>query len=84
MTLEDYLLRQRIIRGLISRGIWGSSKVRRLINAIYGTEALCDKFLMNASSEDIDTILVDEGFDLEEMRKKFEIRMSEIRSKFQV
>lgn len=80
MTIDDYLLRQRVVDNLLMRGLWDSNNVRRLVYSVLGTEAECDKFLMNASSEDIDRVLVSQGFDLDELKQKIEQSIASFRA----
>ena len=54
--------------------------MQRLLCAIYGTEEECDEFLLNASPEEIETILVDAGVDLVELQKKLDTMMARIRA----
>lgn len=81
MTLEEYLARRGVIDDLIASGLWNSPKVRRLILAIYGSEEECDEFIMNCSKEDIDTILITDGFDLDALQSKFRDAMDAIHAK---
>lgn len=82
MDLEQYLERVRIIRFLENRGDYRNLGVRRFINAIFGTEEECEKFLMECSREDIQAILVEEGFDLDKLHERFEEEMGRIKARY--
>lgn len=81
-TVENYLSRCRVIDKLQSTGEWGNSKIRRLVYAIFGTEDEWDDFIFKCSNEEIDQILIAQGFNLDELKAKFEQRLAEIRFKY--
>jgi len=82
MTLEEYLERARVIDNLTQRGLWRSEKVRRLVLAVFGTDAEADEFISNCSSEEIRAVLESQGVDVDDLRKRTLERLSEIRAKY--
>lgn len=82
MTLEEYLERARVIDKLQQRGLWRSSKVRRLVCAIFGTDEEVEEFIANCSPEEIRAVLESQGVDVADLRERTLKRLSEIRAKF--
>jgi hypothetical protein len=82
LTIEEYLYRDEIIKHYTKIG--AGPKTIRLLKAIFGTDDECDDFIFRATKDEIDIILIKEGFDLEELDRKLKKGIEEIKLKFRV
>lgn len=78
MNIKRYLERLKVVNKLIETGEWKSEKVRKLVNAVFGSEKSCERFLMRATQEELDQILEAEGIDPKEVVKRLAERIANI------
>ena len=75
LTLEGILERDRMIDLCISRDLWGSARVRRLIYALYGTEEEHSAWLEKAPQGEVHAVLRANGIDPDTLAAKLDERL---------